>query len=100
MTSYEQWLDVFQQAYRAPDRVSALACPNCGAGELHLCFVLYGTLEHEANVVFWCGSCLEGMPPGPSEVPTGCIPVRTEEADIPDYRIVPPAHRSEHIVRS
>lgn len=52
MASYEEWLDAFQQAYRAPDRVSELACPNCGARELRLRFVLYGNRGHEANAVF------------------------------------------------
>ena len=100
MASYEQWLDVFQQAYCAPDRVSELACPNCGARELRLRFVLYGNQGHEASAVFWCDSCLEGMPPGPSEVPAACTPVRREDAHVPNYRIVPPTGRSERASRS
>lgn len=99
MAAYEQWLDVFQLAYRAPDRVSELACPNCGARELRLRFVLYGTSEHEVNAVFWCDSCLEGMPPGPSELPVTCIPVRPEDVSVPNYRTVPPSGRSERASR-
>jgi hypothetical protein len=93
MASYVQWLEAFQRGYRALDRIVELACPNCGACELRLCFVVYGDREDRADAVFWCGSCLEGMPPGPSEVPAGCATVRYEDADIPDYRVVPPAGR-------
>lgn len=93
MTSYEQWLDVFQQAYRAPDRVSRSSCPNCGARELHLVFVRYGSQGRGASAVFWCGNCLQGLPPGPSEVPAACTPVRSEDAHVPDYQIVPPPGR-------
>jgi hypothetical protein len=97
--SYDQWLEVFQLAYRAPQLVSELACPNCDARELHLRFLLYEDQGHEANAVFWCGSCLEGMAPGPSEVPGGCTPVRREDAGVPNYRIVPPAGLTEHALR-
>jgi hypothetical protein len=76
-----------------------LACPNCGARDLHLRFVLYGSREHEASAVFWCGSCLQGMPPGSSEVPAACTPVRREDADIPNYGIVPPTGRSARALR-
>lgn len=93
MASYERWLEAFQGAYRAPDRIAGLACPNCGARELRLRFVIYGDREDRANAVFWCGSCLEGMPPGPSEIPAGCAAVRHEDAGIPDYRVVPPTGR-------
>lgn len=91
MATYQEWLDAFQRAYRAPDRVSELACPNCGARELRLRFVLYGRQEREANAAFWCDSCLQGMPPGPSEVPATCTPVRSEDAHVPNYRIVAPS---------
>jgi hypothetical protein len=94
VASYEQWLDVFDRAYRDPDQIAALACPNCGARELRLRFVFYGGRGTGVNAVFWCGNCLEGMPPGPSEVPAACTPVRSEDAGVPDYRIVPPTGRS------
>lgn len=93
MASYERWLEAFQGAYRAPGRVVELTCPNCGARELRLRFVTYGDREERANAVFWCESCLEGMPPGPSEVPVGCATVRHADADIPNYRVVPPTGR-------
>ena len=99
MVSYDEWLNAFQLAYRAPERVAELACPNCGARELRLLFILQGGRGNEADAVFWCGSCLEGMPPGPSEVPAGCRPVRLEDAGVPNYRVVPPTGRSEHAWR-
>lgn len=94
MASYEQWLEAFQRAYRAPDRTSELACPNCGARELRLRFVIYGDRQDQANAAFWCGSCLEGLPPGPSEVPVGCAGIRGEDAGVPDYRLAQPTGRS------
>jgi hypothetical protein len=99
MASYEQWLEAFQRAYCAPDRTSELACPNCGVRELRLRFVIYGDREDRANAVFWCGNCLEGLPPGPSEVPAGCARVRHEDADIPNYRIAQSARRSGAVSR-
>lgn len=98
MASYEQWLDAFQDAYQEPGLVSGLVCPSCGARGLQLRFVLYGSRERDANAVFWCGNCLQGLPPGPSEVPDGCTPVRREDAGIPDYRIVPPTGRSGDVL--
>lgn len=95
MALYEKWLGAFQHAYRDPDRVSDLTCPNCGAQELHLRFLYYGSREHQANVAFWCGSCLQGMPTGPSEVPQSCTPVWHEDAHVPNYRIVAPTRQSE-----
>ena len=93
MASFEQWLGAFQQAYLSPERASGLMCPNCGARELQLRFVTYGHREGEANVAFWCGNCLQGIAPGPSEVPAAYNRVRHEDADIPNYRIVPPTGR-------
>src|SRR5215469_18125822 len=93
MTSYEEWLEAFQRAYSAPDRVPELACPNCWAKELHLRFVTYDNQESGANVAFWCGNCLRGIAPGPSDVPTACPRVRHEDANIPNCRIVPPTGR-------
>jgi hypothetical protein len=53
-------------------------------------------LAYRAPRRFWCGSCLEGMAPGPCEVPAACTPVRQEDAGVPNYRIVQPAGRNEH----
>ena len=93
MASYEQWLDVFQKAYSAPDQVLDLVCPNCGAKDLRLRFVILGGDGARSDAVFWCGSCLEGMLPGPSEVPATCTPVRREDANVPNYRFEPPMGR-------
>jgi hypothetical protein len=93
MASYEQWLEAFQRAYGAPDRTSELACPNCGIRELRLRFVIYGDRPDRANAAFWCGSCLEGLPPEPCEVPADCASVRSEDAGVPDYRLAQPPGR-------
>lgn len=90
MTLFEQWLEAFQQAYHlSPERVAEVMCPNCGDRELQLRFVTY--LPHgEAHAVFWCGNCLEGIALGPSKVPGAYQQIRSEDANIPNYRIVPP----------
>jgi hypothetical protein len=90
MAPYDQWLEAFKRAYRAPDQTAGLACPNCGACKLQLRFVTYGGREDRASAVFWCDSCLEGMPPRPSQVPAGCATVRHEDAGIPNYRVALP----------
>jgi hypothetical protein len=96
VASPERWLDVFDRAYREPGQISALACPNCGARELRLRFVLYGSRGIGAYAVFWCGSCLQGLPPGPSKVPAAWTPVRREDAGVPDYQVVPPIGRNQY----
>jgi hypothetical protein len=45
MASYEQRLETFQSAHVAPDRTGELACPNCGAMDLRLRFVIFGGRE-------------------------------------------------------
>jgi len=93
MASFKQWLEAFQQIYHlSPERASEVECPNCGARELQLRFVTYRP-DGEAHMAFWCGNCLEGISLGPSEVPEAYHRVRREEANIPDYRIVPPSGR-------
>jgi hypothetical protein len=99
MATYEQWLDAFKQSYSGPDRISELPCPNCGVRKLELRFVIYSDQRNAANAVFWCGNCLEGMTPGPSQVPAICTPIRAEDANVPNYRIVPPTGRGEHASR-
>lgn len=90
MTLFEQWLEAFQQAYHLPpERVSEVVCPNCGARALQLRFVTY-LPDGEAHGVFWCGSCLQGIAPGPSMVPAAYHRVRREDANIPNYRVVSP----------
>ena len=97
--SFEQWLQVFNAAYEAPDGVGRLRCPECGANDLVLQFVLYGKDPHEGRVAFWCNTCHFGIAPGRITVPAGGETVRLEDAHIPKYRIVPPtSQRSDDVV--
>jgi hypothetical protein len=68
MASFEEWLGLWNRAYAHPDQISGLACPNCGARELSLRFVVQ-TRQDEGNVAFWCDGCLEGVALGPATVP-------------------------------
>src|SRR5260370_34558917 len=90
-SSFERWLDVYDRAYAAPELLSTLACPNCGAHELALRFVLYGSRTDEGHAAFWCNNCQHGIALGPSTIPPAGVRVPREQADIPRYRIVPPA---------
>lgn len=90
MALFEQWLEAFQQAYHLPpERISEVACPNCGARSLQLRFVVY-LPGGEAHMAFWCSDCLQGIALGPSEVPDAYHRIRHEDANIPNYRVVPP----------
>lgn len=89
MASFEQWLEALQPVYLSAKRASELICPNCGARALQLRFVTY-LPDGEAHAVFWCGNCLEGIAPGPSKVPAAYQRVRRDDANIPNYRVVPP----------
>ena len=88
--SFQRWLEAFQLAYEAPERVADLVCPNCGAKKLALRFVIYGTRENEGHIAFWCDNCLHGVALGPTTIPPGGDGVRREDAHIPRYMIVPP----------
>lgn len=92
--SYEQWLEAFNRAYEAPERIAEIACPNCNSKQLALRFVLYRAHAQDGNAAFWCGHCLFGVALGPSTIPSGGVRVAREDADIPRYRIVPPPGRS------
>ncbi len=84
MASFEQWLEAWQHAYHLPpERISEVVCPNCSAGDLQLRFVTHRP-DGSAYVRFWCDHCLEGIAPGPSEVPTAYFRVRREDTNIPN----------------
>jgi hypothetical protein len=90
MASFEQWLEALQPIYDLPpSRVSELMCPNCGAMTLQLRFVTF-LPEGRPFIAFWCGNCLEGIAPGPGTIPIAYNPIRPEDANIPNYRVVPP----------
>jgi hypothetical protein len=91
VATYDEWLDVFELAYHAPDRVSELECPSCGARALQLRYVISGSTGDRANPVFWRDGCLQGLFFCPGPVPAGCTSVRHDDADVPDFRIVPAA---------
>ena len=92
---FPMWLTAFQRAYDAPHEVAAIACPNCGARELELWFVLYGADERDGNVAFWCDRCLHGVALGPSRIPSSANRVKAEAAQIPPFCIVPPSEGEE-----
>ena len=88
--SFEQWLQAFQAAYEHPGAIDRLACPQCGEHQLNLRFILYGSREDEGHIVFWCCNCNNGIALGPGTVPVGGVTVRRENAQIPQFHVVPP----------
>lgn len=93
MASFEQWLEALQPVYDLSlKRASELTCPNCGARALYLRFVAHRPLGR-AFIAFWCGNCLQGIAPGPGEVPAAYYRVRDVDANIPNYRVVLPSGR-------
>ncbi len=93
MALFEQWMEAWQQAYHLPpDRISEVLCPNCRARELQLRFYTYNP-KWRAHGAFWCGKCLEGLALGPCKVPAAYNLVRHEDANIPNFRLVPPDSR-------
>ncbi len=93
MATFEQWLEAFQPVYYLPpERVAEVMCPNCGARALQVRFVTH-LPDGEAHLAFWCDNCLEGIAPGPSGVPAAYHRVRDADANIPNYRVVPPSGR-------
>jgi hypothetical protein len=89
VASYEQWVEAFQRACKAPDRLEELRCPNCGARALRLLFVVAEEDDGDGRAVFWCDDCRYGLMPNRSVVPPGGRRV-TDDPEVPDYKIVPP----------
>ena len=93
MASFEQWLETFDEVYRAMPDAPDLACPNCGQRALRLVF----TARPGADVgyaAFWCEHCGEGIHISRAAVPAGAVvrdggvPIEDREPKIPDYRVV------------
>jgi len=92
--SYDQWFGMYQQVYREPSLLPNLRCPNCGNQTLHLVFKVAQEGDPQGVAVFWCQTCLFGLPLMRGRVPEGG-PIATNEVQIPNYRIVPPPGRTE-----
>lgn len=90
MSPYELWLYAYSEVYEMPSMVSTLACPNCGAHELQLRFVVYDDPEGAGHAALWCCRCLHGVVVDRSVAPPGGIQVPYGDDGIPNYRIVSP----------
>ncbi len=92
--TYDQWAAAYQQAYAAAEEtVTDLACPNCGATQLHLVFVVSGQRADRGRAAFWCGNCLKGVLMAPCRVPRRAPRFTDDTAAIPNYALVPPPNR-------
>jgi hypothetical protein len=93
MASFEDWLETFDEVYRAMPGGGSVACPNCGHRELRLVF----TVRPGSDVgyaAFWCDNCLEGIHISRAVVPAGAVvrdaslPSEGREPKIPNYHVV------------
>ncbi|GAA1638319.1 hypothetical protein [Actinoplanes couchii] len=91
--TFEQWLDVYEVAYRSAGEPFDIACPECG----HLRLRLVYTAKPGADVgygTFWCEHCLTGIGisraviPGWAVVRDGSLPAAERTPRIPDFRLV------------
>lgn len=88
--SYQDWVDHYERAYRAPDTVHELTCPNCAARTLRLEFVIDSLGDDRATAAFWCGTCLQGLAMSPIQVPESSDPTVRRDTSIPNYSLVLP----------
>lgn len=95
LTSWEKWLEAYQEYHKKPSDGASAACPNCGFRLLNLIYAGYpGSGVGYAS--FWCSECLTGISISRCQVPTDArfisLGVSLEEraAIIPDYVLVAP----------
>ena len=60
MATYDQWLDVYSDAYDMLPGHVEIACPNCGRHCLRIVFT--GRPDRDVGyAAFWCDHCLQGI---------------------------------------
>lgn len=90
MSSFDEWLQVYQDAYDFPRQIEDLGCPRCGSNELRLRFVEYDVSNPVGYAAFWCNNCLRGIVVDRTVVPSGGICASRDSGEIPNYEIVAP----------
>lgn len=89
-STFEMWSDAYEEVWHRPERLSEVSCPECGHRRLCLRFVSFLGLPSSVIPTFWCDACRTGFAPTRGVLPDWASPVSWDDADIPDYRMVPP----------
>lgn len=84
----ERWLDAYEEVHQHLERVTTLRCPSCGQQSLRLLYVSFTDSAVAVMPAFWCAACLHGLPPMRAVLPDWASPVKWEEAELPDYRLI------------
>ncbi|MFE0104807.1 hypothetical protein [Streptomyces sp. NPDC059009] len=65
---WNDWISVYERAYRAPLRIAEISCPNCRCKTLELVFTekLPGRIGYAS---FWCNTCMFGIHLSRTEIP-------------------------------
>jgi len=94
MATFDDWMDVYEEAYDALPDTANLACPHCGHHTLRLVFT--GDLEEGIGFGhFWCDTCLLGVGISRTSIPEGAVtqdirlPTEERRPAIPNFRLVP-----------
>lgn len=82
----EDWYGAFSRAWRSPESVATLPCPNCRRKQLVFRYIRYPGAT-QSHVLFYCANCLVGIPPDPGLPPTGIEPGAADTLDIPNFRL-------------
>ena len=93
MATFDDWLDVYEEAFEAIPRDADLACPHCGHHTLRLVFT--GDLDRAVGYAsFWCDTCLLGIGISRAPIPEGAVvrdihlPREERLPKIPNFRLV------------
>lgn len=87
-TAYEAWINRYEEAWHSPSSVPTMSCPSCGEKSLRLIFRIETADAEWGTAIFWCESCLHGLPPLRAPLPDGGERVLRGFEVVPNYRLV------------
>ena len=85
---YSTWMDGYQWAYDHAASVGDMNCPSCGSKSLHLVFVVDEPDAESGTAVFWCDSCMQGLPPLRAPVAEDGERILRGTEVVPNYTLV------------
>lgn len=92
MATFDQWLDLFSDAYDSVPGPLVMPCPNCGHRCLRLVFT--GNPDQMVGYAhFWCDHCLEGIGTSRTIIPDDAVMRDIRQPDeerlpkVPNFRL-------------